>query len=177
LGYSEQHSGWSSALQTDDSEKQVNERLHWEIGERDGLTLVSLRGQVNEDVDLEPLARALAGRRHVRLELRDIERINSCGVREWVYFMRLLPRACRIDLDECPPAVVSRLNMISNFAGHAQIASVRAPYICETCGHEQGVLVQVERGRRPCLERVSCVSCGGEMKFDDVEDSYFAFLS
>ncbi len=160
-------------------------RLEWHISEAASLTLVSLKGPINEDADLEPLAGALrdlfrdsrAKPTRLRLELSGISRINSCGVREWVNFIRSLPPECAVELDRCPPSVVAQLNMISNFAGSARILSVQAPYVCEACGNEENVLVAVTPGVSPEIGAMRCRSCGGEMEFDDIQDSYFAFLT
>jgi hypothetical protein len=235
----------------------VSGRLEWQISEETSLTSVCLKGPINEDADLEPLAAALRDllqapvqapvqalaqgavqelvqesvqepvqepvqgsvqepvqesvqepvqepvqesvqepvqgsvaasidnslqgslgiRTRLRLELSGISRINSCGVREWVNFMRSLPPECEVELDRCPPSVVAQLNMISNFAGSARILSVQAPYVCEACGNEENVLLTVTPGVSPEIGARRCRSCGGEMEFDDIQDSYFAFLT
>ncbi len=154
----------------------MSERLEWTIADNGGMTLVHLNGPVNEDADFAPLSAELQARLHVRFDLSGIARINSCGVREWVNFIRSLPGTCNIEIEKCTPAVVSQLNMISNFAGNARVLSVHAPFVCDNCGNEEDVLVLIQPGQIPTLEEASCNNCGGPMEFDDVEDSYFAFV-
>ncbi len=154
----------------------MSDRLEWKIKDGGQTTVVALNGPVNEDADFAPLAAELKQKRHVRFDLSGIARINSCGVREWVNFIRSLPQACAIELEKCTPAVVTQLNMISNFAGQARILSVHAPFVCDNCGNEEDVLIEVQRGSVPSLGEANCKDCGGAMEFDDVEDSYFAFL-
>jgi hypothetical protein len=153
----------------------VTERLNWKIEEGD-VTQVAFNGAVDEDANFAPLLERLKQKGKVRFDLSGIARINSCGVREWVNFIRSLPRDCNVELEKCTPAVVSQLNMISNFAGAARVLSVHAPFVCDSCGHEEDVLVSVESGKAPKLASMNCSACGGAMEFDDVEDSYFSFL-
>jgi hypothetical protein len=154
----------------------VTDRLNWKI--QDGeVTHVALHGPVDEDANFAPLVEQLRAKGRVRFDLSGIARINSCGVREWVNFIRALPNGCTVELEKCTPAVVSQLNMISNFAGTARILSVHAPFVCDQCGHEEDVLINVETGKAPKLAEMRCKSCGGPMEFDDVEDSYFSFLN
>jgi hypothetical protein len=154
----------------------VSGRLQWGISTEDGCTTVAFRGPVNEDSDFDALKAEIKSGARIRFDMSEIGRVNSCGVREWVNFVRSLPSTCTLELDKCPPAVVSQLNMISNFAGGARVLSVHAPFVCPQCGGEESVLVQVERGRLPELPERQCRSCSSAMEFDDVEDSYFAFL-
>jgi ABC-type transporter Mla MlaB component len=151
------------------------DRLNWKIVDGD-VTKVALQGPIDEDANFAPLIEQLDQRGKVRFDLSGIARINSCGVREWVNFIRALPKSCNIELEKCTPAVVSQLNMISNFAGTARVLSVHAPFVCDACGREEDVLVDVESGQTPSVGEIQCGSCGGKMEFDDVESSYFAFL-
>src|SRR5690606_38245911 len=63
--------------------------LTWQLEERGGVITVEFHGEIDENVDFTELRRALKGA--VDFNLRDIRRINSCGVREWVNFVRELP--------------------------------------------------------------------------------------
>ena len=155
----------------------MNSRFQWHLRPSEGVTIAALRGPVNEDADFSELVAHLRSAKHIRLELSGVEQINSCGVREWVNFVRALPQASTLELEKCPPSVVSQLNIIRNFAGSAQVLSVYAPYLCDACGHELDVLVDVRDGEPPVLEEQTCEQCGARMEFDDLEDSYFAFLS
>lgn len=153
----------------------MTDRLVWKIHDGE-VTIVSLNGAVDEDANFAPLLEHLRSKGHVRFDLSGVARINSCGVREWVNFIRALPQNCDIELEKCTPTVVSQLNMISNFAGAARVISVHAPFVCDSCGSEEDMLVDVAGGQVPELEEARCRSCGGVMEFDDVRESYFAFL-
>jgi len=154
----------------------VSDRFEWSVKQVGNVTGVAFRGAVDEDVNFAPLVTELNNRPQILFDLSGIERINSCGVREWVNFVRSLPREARIEMENCTPVVVSQLNMISNFAGAATVKSVFAPFVCQSCGNESNVLLQVEKGTPVNLGEVRCEKCKSLMEFDDIEDSYFAFV-
>ena len=152
--------------------------LSWRVHQQPPVLLVELSGELNEDADLDRLRRGLAGQ--VVLHLAGVRRINSGGVREWVNFIDVLTSTHPVTLTHCSPAVVAQLNMISNFAGRARIASFLAPYSCTRCEREEEHLIDLERhfldrdlSRMPA---VSCMACGAAMDFDEVVDRYLSFL-
>ena len=151
--------------------------LNWDVEAAGDSVLVSLSGTIDEDARLDRLSGELAGLARVRLDLSDVKRINSCGVREWVRFMRSIPPATNLSLVDCSPAIVSQVNMISNFVGHAKIESVKAPFACLGCGFEEDVSVAAVPPLPKFSKRV-CPKCGKALLiFDDVESSYFAFMA
>ena len=155
----------------------MSERLEWQIVNDGGVSVVKLKGPISEDADFNPLQAELQSHGAIRFDMSGVGRINSCGVREWVNFVRALPGASKLELERCPPVVVAQINMISNFAGSARILSVFAPFVCDACGSEDEVSLQLTPGQIPDLGEVKCKSCGEVMEFDDVEDSYFAFIT
>ncbi|MBI5509301.1 MAG: hypothetical protein HY903_11165 [Deltaproteobacteria bacterium] len=154
----------------------MSSRLEWVIDAKGAEAGVKLSGPVNEDADFAPLVTALAGKNQVSMDLGGINRVNSCGVREWVNFMRKLPNNLKVKLEQCSPPMVNQINTISNFVGLARVVSVQAPFMCDKCGRSERVVVSVESGRVPDLANRACPHCAGKMEFDDLEDSYFAFL-
>lgn len=149
--------------------------LKVDIQNEGAATLVVFSGSIDEDANLKRVLSDLSDRPALALDVGGVERINSCGVREWVNFMRALDSVDSIELRNCPPSFVGQLNMISNFGGASTIRSVQAPYLCDKCGHDEYVVVKVE-GVPPSVDSRPCPKCGTEMAFDDLEDSYFAFL-
>jgi hypothetical protein len=149
--------------------------LTWRIEEGDGVTRVALAGEIDEHADFAPLRELLRG--DVELELAGIRRINSCGVREWVNFVRDLPRASSLTFRACSTAFVTQLNMIFNFRGPARIVSFHAPYVCDVCGHDDELLVEVGAGGKVELPAPLCPTCGDVMQFDDLPERYLSFLA
>jgi len=150
--------------------------LSWRIKERPGLTTVEFVGEIDENADFIELRRRLRGA--VAFQLAEVRRINSCGVREWVNFVRDLPHVTDLSFSHCSPAIVTQLNMIYNFRGAARIRSFYAPYVCEKCGQEEEKLVDVpSTGSSHELPSFACSQCGATMEFDDLPERYLSFLA
>src|SRR5687768_11414182 len=100
--------------------------LLWRVKERPGYVLVKFSGDLDENADFRDLLPRLKG--SVVFNLAEVERINSCGIREWVTFMRGLPGLDDLAFTHCSLAFVTQLNLIHNFRGNARIESFYAPY-------------------------------------------------
>jgi hypothetical protein len=153
--------------------------LTWRIEERPGHMTVAFFGEIDENVDLSELRRRLRGA--VEFQLAEVRRINSCGVREWVNFVRDLPHVTELTFTRCSPAIVAQLNMIYNFRGDAKIRSFYAPYVCESCNNEEEKLLDVDAqfpdGEVKEVPHFPCSECGEVMEFDDLPERYLSFLS
>src|SRR5688572_23269192 len=102
-------------------------RLTHSIQQGPGESRVVLSGEITEDADFSPL---LLPTKKLVIDLSQVTRINSSGLREWIEFVRSSNRAeVQLVLERCAPIVVTQLNMIWNFAGKdGQVRSVYAPY-------------------------------------------------
>jgi len=157
----------------------ARQALTWKIEDGpDGLTLVTIRGEVDENANLGKLGSSMKGR--VILDLADVRRINSAGVREWVNFVRNLPDVEAMEFVRCSPTIVNQLNMIYNFRGQAAVRTFFAPYLCEHCDVEVDVLLDVNVhfvAKDPSLvPEFQCQHCGNPLEFDDIPERYFAFI-
>lgn len=144
-----------------------------------GWTYVRLSGVIDEDNRLRDLLAEIRGDL-LMVDLVDIERINSCGVRDWVNW---LEEACREREDsvliDCAPAIVAQLNLVGNFSAGASVSSIVAPYYCESCDLERSTILAVRdlaAAKEPSAPTLECEACANPMSFDDIEESYFAFL-
>lgn len=153
--------------------------LTWEIGRTgNGATVVAFKGEIDENADLQVLALQLEGT--VVLDLGEVRRINSAGVREWVNFMRELGHVKQVWLSRCSTAIVNQLNMIYNFRGRASVKTFFAPYLCVRCETEVDVLLDTnvhfpdKNLLRP--PEVKCPQCGQDLDFDDIPQRYFSFV-
>ncbi len=159
----------------------ADEVLSWRAEPQpDGRLVVQLKGEINENADFSELRKLMQG--DVDLELEGVTRINSCGVREWVNFVRTLDTVKSLRFSRCSPTVVLQLNTIYNFRGRAKVASFLAPYVCEVCHVDEYKLLDVldhfaERGPRAAVPSFRCPRCGGVMMFDELPERYLSFLA
>lgn len=159
-------------------ERREPASLTWRIDAQGGATTVAFTGEIDEHADFTPLRGQLRG--VVDFDLGAIRRINSCGVREWVNFVRDLPHVTELSFSHCSPAIVTQLNMIYNFRGRAKIRSFYAPYVCDACGREEEQLIDVPSqgpSARPSLPTFACPDCQAAMEFDDLPERYLSFLA
>jgi len=158
---------------------QPGEPFSWRVAGRDGDVMrVELRGEIDENADFSDLRHTLRG--NVDLRLEGITRINSCGVREWVNFVRGLDSVRTLSFSRCSPPVVLQLNTIYNFRGRARVRSFMAPYVCEACHNDEYKLLDVAEhfpDRRAHVPAFRCRKCGGVMVFDELPERYLSFLS
>lgn len=156
----------------------AQQALFFDLMERGNLVLVSLDGAITEDNRLQDRMTLVRGRK-ILVNMAKVERINSCGVRDWVRWLQSLEaRDNTIHLVACSPAVVAQLNMVRNFCGaRGHVVSFQAPYHCETCDREhRETFLSSSLGTSSDAPLALCESCGEPMTFDDMEAIYFAFL-
>lgn len=138
-------------------------------------TRVEVEGAISEETDFRPLMGALAP--VVVVDLGGVSHINSCGIREWLDFVRQAEAGgTHLVLERCAPLVVAQLNMISNFMGnHGEVRSVLGPYACDDCGHEHLELIALDQSDVEVPDVDSCPKCGAPMEFEELEELYLQF--
>ncbi len=144
------------------------------------ITLLKLAGTIDEQFEGKKIASGIKGGTLI-LDLADIERISSFGIREWVDFITSVSsKVSSLWFVECAPKVVDQFNMVANFGGAGHLVSFYAPYRCDYCDDDRRRLVQVAQdweelrtGKLP--ERV-CESCGNAEYFDEDPLTFFSFL-
>jgi anti-anti-sigma regulatory factor len=116
------------------------------------------------------------------INVSDMTRMTSFGVRQWLKAMEALPKTIAdLYLLGCPTFFVDQLNMVLNFGGGAQVLTVVAPYVCPSCGVESGEIIDVLADRGALAKGGSpekeCTRCGSKLEFDETPESYFSFVS
>lgn len=144
------------------------------------ILVMRLSGSVDENVNFEQ-ALGEPTQREIHLYLKELSRMNSFGVRQWVkYFTRLSDSGKTIRLFEASPAVVQQLNFMVNFVPKGIVESVCAPYICTSCkGNFMSVFKAADlRAGGFQVPKLNCPKCGTPTaEFDDIEEEYFGFLA
>jgi anti-anti-sigma regulatory factor len=145
------------------------------------ITCLKLIGTIDEQFEGKKLAASLKGGVLI-LDLGEISKITSFGIREWVDFITAVGQKTeQIVLIECAPKVVDQLNMVQNFAGKGRVFSFYAPYRCDYCDADRRLLLQVDRDfdaiksmkppERPCQ------NCGNPEYFDEDPTTFFSQLA
>jgi anti-anti-sigma regulatory factor len=157
----------------------MSQKFQAAVHHRDDVTFVKLGGVIDEDNELQELGDKISGGTVV-IDLGGVERINSCGVRDWVNWLNgVESKNANVVLVECSPAIVAQINLVNNFTGNGVVKSFYVPYFCPECDEEKVLLVEsADMGPPPHEPPVCrCDECDLVMDFDDMPDSYFAFLS
>src|SRR5689334_3447012 len=157
----------------------MSNKFQSSIQHRGDMSFVKLGGVIDEDNELADLVDKIPSGTAV-IDLGEIERINSCGVRDWVNWLsKLENNGTRSVLVECSPAIVAQINLVNNFTGNGVVKSFYVPYFCPECDEEKVLLVEASDMGAPPHEPPTCRcdECDLVMDFDDMPDSYFAFLA
>ena len=157
----------------------MSQKFQHSVQHRGDVSYVKLGGVIAEDNELGELVEKIPNGTAV-IDLGEIERINSCGVRDWVNWLsKLETNGTRSVLVECSPAIVAQINLVNNFTGSGVVKSFYVPYFCPECDEEKVLLVEASDMGPPPHEPPTCRcdECDLVMDFDDMPDSYFAFLS
>jgi len=157
----------------------MSQKFQASVQHRGDVSYVKLAGVIDEDNELADLVDKIPTGTAV-IDLGEIERINSCGVRDWVNWLsKLENNGTRSVLVECSPAIVAQINLVNNFTGNGTVKSFYVPYFCPECDEEKVLLVEAADMGPPPHEPPTCRcdECDLVMDFDDMPDSYFAFLS
>ncbi len=142
---------------------------------------VTLAGRIDEAAHLDTLIAEISAK-EVVIDTASVFFLNSIGVRDWMRLLRGLgEKGARIVLEGCSEPLVAQLNLIPNARGKAVVSSLHAPYLCDACGLDTAMLLQVAehadelRSMKPPVLR--CPECGGAMHLADLPERYFTFLA
>lgn len=150
----------------------LEEKFKIQVTKSEGKSIVFLQGDIDEDSVFDEL---LALGSPVVLDFKDVTSINSCGIRNWVNFLKNLVGR-EIYYQQCPPLIVRQMNMVPSFVGHANVLSVFAPYVCEHCEEEKLVLIDKNGFKGAIEESFPCTKCKeGVMELDGHPKQYIAF--
>ena len=153
-----------------------NEKFKYEQMLREQKKVIMLAGMIDEDTTFDEIMKLGSP---LIFNFKGITAINSCGVRNWVNFLKAFGET-NAAFEECPPIVVKQMNMIPSFTAGAKITSVYVPYVCDNCDKESMALVdtsQFTKGKFSVKEAIPCEACKeGEMELDGHPAQYFSFI-
>jgi anti-anti-sigma regulatory factor len=146
-----------------------------------GIVCLRLSGTIDESFEGKKLAETTKAQTLV-LDLGDIRKVSSFGIREWVDFINGVGKHSeRIVLVECAPKIVDQLNMVANFAGTGRVYSFYAPYHCDYCDKDDRVLYQIDRDHEVIKSmkppQRPCTQCGEMQYFNEDPVTFFSYLA
>ena len=160
----------------DERGREVLARLtQWEIIRDSERTRVVLKGDFTEATRFDELLPSMVGR--IDFDLAQVTYMNSIGVRAWCQFLRAAPIQ-GYELHACSVPFVLQASLVPDVIGRGTITSFFAPYHCQQCDHQEERLLQTAAVLAAALEppTFACPQCGGELRFDDLPERFFAFL-
>lgn len=139
-----------------------------------------VEGSIDEDASFTEAS--LDGASRIVVDLQQVSAINSCGIREWVKWVRTAPVGIEMVFKNCPKVIVDQANMVSGFLPeNSVVESFYVPYFCEESGAEKMVLFTKGKefgdGQLNPPESVKCDESGQEMEMDVIEAKYFKFIT
>lgn len=140
--------------------------------------VVSLKGSIDEDAILTNIT--FDGAKEVVLDLDKVSAINSCGIREWIKWLKVSGAGAKVVYRNCPKIIVDQINMVSGFLPeNGMVESFYVPYFNEGAGTEKMVLfkngVEFKDGSVQPPAQVKD-DAGQEMEMDVIEAKYFKFI-
>lgn len=146
------------------------------IDESSDAVTYTFLGDVDENFRQESVPRV--AKSTINLELKDVSNFNSCGIREWIFLIKDLSKLGSLKFHNCSVTMIDQINMVPDSLGNGKIVSFFAPYFCEEHG-EVNQLIDMDKFKDTVTLRQAphfdCPSCGNEMEFDALEESYFLF--
>ena len=134
----------------------------------------TLTGRIDSQTDLTFLSETKEN--PVILNLKEVAKINSIGVRKWMDCLRTIQTQGKsIEYLECSEAFLMQCNMVPSFTKDVEVRSFYVPFYCENCRNDiPHLLLTAELGSGD-IPTIPCPICGADMTIDD--DSILDFLN
>ncbi len=140
--------------------------------------VIALRGNIDEDANFSTIS--LEGAKEVVLDLEQVSAINSCGIREWIKWIKTAPSS-KFIYRKCPKVIVDQINMVSGFLPeNGMVESFFVPYYSDASDTEKMVLFTSGKEFKGSEifppDEVKDDKNGDVMEMDVIEAKYFKFL-
>lgn len=142
-----------------------NDRLTFEVSEKD----IKIEGIIDEYFLFSSISFTPAS--DIVLDLAKLEKINSCGIREFISWLTSLPGEINVNYINCPIFFINQSNMVHGIVSkNRKIVSFYCPYFNEEKDEEVEILTRLEE----IVEMKAPVHEG--LTFDSIEKKFFNFL-
>jgi hypothetical protein len=139
---------------------------------------VVFSGHIDEDAQFNDLS--IGDAKKVVLDLDGVTAINSCGIREWIKWIRSAGTGAEMVYRKCPKVIVDQINMVAGFLPeNGKVESFYVPYYNDDSGNEKMVLFREGtefKGADLFPPEPVKDESGDPMEMDVIEAKYFKFL-
>jgi hypothetical protein len=139
---------------------------------------VTFAGHIDEDAQFSDLD--LGGTSKVIVDLENVSAINSCGIREWIKWIRTAPASAHVIYKKCPKIIVDQINMVAGFLPeNGKVESFFVPYYSDASGDEKMILFSEGKefkGNEVFPPGEVKDESGDAMEMDVIEAKYFKFI-
>ncbi len=143
---------------------------------------LTFKGSITEEAkaELMRLATATGAGAKVLLDLAHVTFINSCGIRDWSFFLKAIREGREVAFDRVTEEIIYTMNMVLNFHSRLPVRSLFRGYACTGCGHETRVQLALGKdyqvGTTPEIPEPACAVCGDKAEPSEPDDEFFQFL-
>ena len=140
---------------------------------------ISIGGAVDEDAKFPKVE--FNNIKQINFNFSKLKLINSCGIREWVIWLRDIPSDITVVYCQCPRILVEQINMIDGLMPkNGFVESFFIPYYCEECDEISDLLCSKGKDYGGVdfepKEFISCNKCENNAEIDIIESKYLKFL-
>lgn len=146
--------------------------FHAKISRTQSIINLQFTGRLDENANLPEIESSPT----IRIDLQNLESINSIGVRKWSVWSERFKPPTKVILSNCPTVFMKSASLLRGFLTPCMVVnSFYLPYYSEESGEEKEVLLVADSfdvGRLPPVKD----SKGREMEPNVTLESYLAFL-
>lgn len=154
--------------------------FYFERKEEDNKVFLYFFGNIDENASFT--GAILDGVKHLVIDLESVKAINSCGIRDWIQWLKTSPNDIKIEYRNCPKVIVDQINMIKGFLPqNTTVESFYVPYYSPDSDKEKMVLyrkgVDFKSDSVDVQETYKDPETNEEFELDVIAEKYFKFIS
>ncbi len=154
--------------------------------EREKKTLeLAFHGQLTELANLDEvwayISKLGSDVKEVTVDLRDVHRINSVVVLNWLSFIRRIQARLILKFSSVSESFIEQASAEVPVLGKpgTAVASVEVPLRCPKCLERTSQYFRPEqllKAKKIQVPTVVCIGCQSKLELDHMEEEYFSFL-
>jgi hypothetical protein len=136
---------------------------------------IALSGNIDEDFSIP--AEDVKDATEINIDFSKVKKINSFGIREFIYALEAIPKKVNINYLNCPPLFVHQLNIVEGLLpSNANVRSLNGLFFCPICHKE--TLHRMEEPFNPetVEKNLTCPDDSSPLEFFYNKESFFKFL-